>query len=398
MTIADETGIGVWRRGAAGLAAILVGIGLARFAYTVLTPALIGERWFSQVETFYLGATNLAGYLAGALFARYFAARVSTPIAIRLSMLAAAASFIACAWPLNFPWFFAWRLISGCSGGAVMVLVTSSVLAHTPAHMRGRMGGVMFGGVGIGITAAGTVIPILARESLTLVWLALGAVSALITLITWWSWPVDKAATTSSGIPPMAANSTAGILRPIGVLLLAYACDAVGFVPHTVFWIDYIARGLGQGLAAGGAYWIAFGIGAAIGPPLAGVLADRVGLARGIVLGLFTKGIAVVLPVICDDAVCLAVSSVVVGALTPGMPALMSGRMLELLPPVHARQAWAWLTIAFAGAQAGAGYFMSYLFGVTGSYRLLFAIGGASLALATILAAISHRPGLKANG
>src|SRR5258707_15311914 len=55
-----------WQFAAAGLCASLVGLGLARFAYTPLIPALIAAKWFSPPDAVYLGAANLAGYLAGA--------------------------------------------------------------------------------------------------------------------------------------------------------------------------------------------------------------------------------------------------------------------------------------------------------------------------------------------
>jgi Uncharacterised MFS-type transporter YbfB len=55
----------VWLSAAAGLCASLVGLGLARFAYTPLIPALIAAKWFSPADAVYLGAANLAGYLAG---------------------------------------------------------------------------------------------------------------------------------------------------------------------------------------------------------------------------------------------------------------------------------------------------------------------------------------------
>ena len=48
----------------AGLGASFVGIGLARFAYTPLIPALIAAHWFAPSAAVYLGAANLAGYLA----------------------------------------------------------------------------------------------------------------------------------------------------------------------------------------------------------------------------------------------------------------------------------------------------------------------------------------------
>src|ERR1700730_19446226 len=50
-----------------GLCGLLVGVGLARFAYTPLLPALISGQWFSASAARYLGAANLAGYLADAV-------------------------------------------------------------------------------------------------------------------------------------------------------------------------------------------------------------------------------------------------------------------------------------------------------------------------------------------
>ena len=55
-----------WRGTLSGACATLVGIGLARFAYTPLLPAIIDAHWFSPSSSTYLGAANLMGYLAGA--------------------------------------------------------------------------------------------------------------------------------------------------------------------------------------------------------------------------------------------------------------------------------------------------------------------------------------------
>lgn len=49
-----------WRYAVAGLSASLVGLGLARFSYTPLIPALIAAKWFDPSDVVYLGAANLA--------------------------------------------------------------------------------------------------------------------------------------------------------------------------------------------------------------------------------------------------------------------------------------------------------------------------------------------------
>src|SRR4029078_312344 len=64
--------------------------------------------------------------------------------------------FFACAWPVNFAWFFAWRFASGLSGGALMVLAAPTVLAHIPAARRGLARGALFIVVCLGVEGAGT--------------------------------------------------------------------------------------------------------------------------------------------------------------------------------------------------------------------------------------------------
>src|ERR1700749_1292492 len=98
-----------WQFAMAGLCASLVGLGLARFAYTPLIPALIAAKWFAPSDVVYLGAANLAGYLAGALLARPIAVRTGAIPALRGTMVLATLSCFACSAPVSFAWFFAWR-------------------------------------------------------------------------------------------------------------------------------------------------------------------------------------------------------------------------------------------------------------------------------------------------
>ncbi|NVO18039.1 MAG: YbfB/YjiJ family MFS transporter, partial [Rhodoplanes sp.] len=104
----------------AALAALFVGVGLARFAYTPLLPAVVAAGWFGPDQAAYLGAANLGGYLLGAIGGRRLAHRTAT--AAPVLMLITAATFLACAVPLPFAWFVFWRFVSGLTGGALMVI------------------------------------------------------------------------------------------------------------------------------------------------------------------------------------------------------------------------------------------------------------------------------------
>jgi len=72
----------------------------------------------------------------------------------------ATVGFFACAYPVSFIWFFVWRFASGLAGGTLMVLAAPSVLPHVAAPRRGLAGGVIFMGVGAGIAAPGTLVPL----------------------------------------------------------------------------------------------------------------------------------------------------------------------------------------------------------------------------------------------
>src|SRR6266481_1011753 len=193
-----------WQFAAAGLCASLVGLGLARFAYTPLIPALIAAKWFSPADAVYLGAANLAGYLAGALVARELGARAGAVRALRAMMALASLCCFACSMPVSFAWFFGWRFLAGVSGGVIMVLAASTILPHIAPGKRGVVGGVIFAGVGLGVAVSGTLVPLLLQQGLRQSWYGLGVLSALLTLMSWQAWPADApaAALASDGHAP----------------------------------------------------------------------------------------------------------------------------------------------------------------------------------------------------
>jgi predicted MFS family arabinose efflux permease len=362
----------------AGLCAVLVGIGLARFAYTPLIPALIDAQWFTAAEAAYLGAANLAGYLAGALSARAMARAGSAPFVLRAMMLLATATFFASALPLSFAWFFVWRFASGFAGGVLMVLAAPTVLPHVPPARRGLAGGAIFTGVGLGIAASGTLVPFLLDLGLALTWCGLGVLALLLTVLAWPGWPRDGAAPAG---PAVVARGGARLRA----LYVEYGLNAFGLVPHMVFLVVFIAHGLGQGLDVGAACWVLFGVGAALGPMLAGYLADRIGFAWALRLAFGLQAAAVALAVLPTGAWGLALSSLVAGAFLPGVVPLVLGRVHELAPPEQTGAAWSLATIAFALGQAAGAYGLSWLFARSSDYSLLFELGAAAILLALLI-------------
>lgn len=370
-----------------GLAALLTGIGLGRFAYAALVPGMIGEGQVDVVGAGYVAAANVVGYLVGAAGGGPVGARFGLVRTLRGAMIATMLSLAACAVPFSLLWLIVARFVSGVTGGFLMVLAPPAILASVPVARRGIASGVVFTGIGLGITFSGVIVPLLADAGTAPAWLALALLAGVLTVLSWRSWPRPAHPAAKAG--KQAAKPKA---RPsLWLFGLAYASDAIGFVPHTVYWVEFVAAELGHGIGMGGLQWSLFGLGAMAGPFIMGLVAQRIGFGYAFSLALAIKALAVILPVLVPAVPALVLSSMLVGALTPGSAALAAGHVTELLPLALRQQAWARLTMLFALVQALGAVVMARLADASGQMAPLFLVGGGLLAAGAVVAWLHRR-------
>jgi MFS family permease len=390
----------------AGLCATLVGNGIGRFAFIALMPALIASGSFSHADAVYLGVATLVGYVLGAPMADRLAQRWSSAVLLRAAMLICAASFLACAIEgAPMAWYYFWRTAVGVCGALLMVVTAPTVVARHSPGVRGRASGVVFSGIGLWAALSGALVPVLiaglplavaagaapafffSLHGLTGAWLGLGGLCLLLTLLSWGQWPQEPRVKPSALHTSTAARASAPAPFPpgstirltVGLILLAHGLNAVGYLAHTMFWVDYVVRELGLSLTEGGFYWTLFGLGAAVGPMLTGTLADWLGLKRCLIAGFVIKACAALLPVLDHSHLALMVSSTLMGIFTPGIVALVSAYALDRVGPRHHRQAWGMATTSFALAQATGGAAMAFAATRLGSYEPLFGVSAAAL-------------------
>lgn len=365
---------------AAGCSATLLGIGLARFAYSPLLPAMVQAGWLGAGAAGVLGAANLAGYLAGALAATSVGRRLGVVRALRLAMLLSAAAFALCAIRGDLLWFVPWRVLAGFTGGVLMVLAGPAVQAAVPARMRGLASGVTIAGVGLGIVAGAVLVPALVPVGLPAAWLGLCAAGFAVAAATWTLWPAAAA-------PPPARGALSRALVPgAGQLVAIYGLAAVAATPHMLWWPDYLARGLGWGSTGAGLFWLLYGIAGSCGPALCGALADRVGSPAAVLATLAAQAGAVLLPLLGHALPMLVVSTALAGLTALGVTALGLLRSRELAGEAGAAL-WGLCTITWGAAQALAGFFLAWLYRATGAHTTLFATGLIAALLALALAA-----------
>ena len=263
-----------------------------------------------------------------------------------------------------------------------MALAAPVVIRHVESSRRGLASGAIFTGVGLGIAASGTLVPLMMRAGLAQTWFGLGAVALLLTAISWSGWPREQLAEFHQPSRPPSSPSD------LVALYVEYGLNAIGLVPHMIFLVDFVARGLGRGLVTGAQYWVLFGIGAMLGPLASGRVADRIGFASALRGAFVAQPGCVALLAFSESPISLSISSIVVGAMVPGVVPLVLGRMHELIPldADQQRKAWGLCTTSFALGQATAAYGFAYIFAHTGgAYRILFALGAAALATALVI-------------
>lgn len=370
------------RAAASGFAAMFSGLGIGRFAYTPLMPALVTAGWYGPAEAAAHGAANLVGYLAGAAAALPVARLVRLPWLMRAMMLIVAAATAFAALRPDPVLFAAARVAAGFAGGVLMVLGPPSLLAAVPAAVRGRVGGGVFAGVGSGIVAASLALPVLLASGVPAAWLGLGAASLACAALAWPFWPPEPPA------PPPPGIAAPGLAR----LIVAYAVSALAIVPHMLLLSDYVARWLGRGVGWGATAFAIYGLGAAIGPLAGGLVGDRIGFRRTLSLALLIQAAAVALPALLRTLPAALVSGLVVGALTPGIPPLVLARAGELAGMGAAARSWRAATIAYALAQGLGAFAAAAAFARLSAHPPLFVAGAVfSLAALAALPRISSR-------
>lgn len=371
------------RTALSGLLAMFVGIGVARFSFAPLVPALVQAHWYSASSAFWFATVNLAGYFLGVAAIRAWRGACPAKPAMVMAMGCTAAAMFCCAMNWGPVWFGFWRLVSGLTGGVLMVLMASAVVGRAPSAERGRVSGFAFSGMGVGMTFSSLAIPHLLVHGLVFTWAALGALCAGATLIVALIMPPAR-------IEPPERHAAKG-LPPLAVVLLisAYAFSAVGFMPHMLFWSSFIAIGLGRGVDAGAimAAWI--GLAASVGPLLLGRVADRFGFLPTLIGAFVVMGGGVAVPLFSEARSALIFSSICVGGMALGTVMLVAGAIAEMVSSTRLAADWGLAAMTYAVTQIIAAGFLSHLFRFIRSYDFLFRIGAGSMMLGVLFISLA---------
>ena len=362
--------------------ATCLGIGIFRFSYTALMPIMIVQYGWTHDFASYLGSANLLGYLVGALLALFSIKEKSIPALIITSVVLGSLSLLCCSF-IHMPlaWFVLWRTISGIAGGLLMILAPSFAMKNIAVSQRLKVNFLGFSGIGAGVLSATLIIPALKNMPVQYVWEIFAAISiigslALFQLLK--HQPIESFQTANQ-VPQNFKHSRLGL-----VIIIAYMCSAFAYIPHSLFWMDYLSGTLHFPLQQRNLFWVLYGVGSCIGAFVAYCLSRLIGYLQAIKCLYGVYCLAVALPFFSHATALLTLSSFLTGLLTPATVFISSYSLLQIYEQRY-QKIWSLATIGFASTQLLGGVVISTLHHLHWSYAHLFLMGGIVLLFALSL-------------
>ena len=272
---------------------MMVAMGIGRFAYTPILPLMERDLGLSHAEVGSLASFNYLGYLLGAVACSFFPGLLrSMPVNIgALAASIATTLFMGAATsPL---WWGGLRFVAGVASAILFVVIAVEVTEALARRGETRIGGALYGGIGLGIILSGLTVPILDRiGGWRGCWLGMGSIS-LVLAVTGLLLAQKRSAS-----PPLdhIQGASVGKSTGIGRLAVAYTCEGFGYIISATFLVAMVGRtpGIEQYASLS---WVAVGLAAAPSTILWQQAARKFGVQRATVVAYAIQAAGIMLSI-----------------------------------------------------------------------------------------------------
>src|SRR6202140_2071391 len=257
-----------------GLAAMAAALGIGRFVYPPILPAMLSALGWSKADAGLVASANFLGYLIGALLAgRPFV--IARPRPWLLTALAiSAVSTAGMAIPSDISSFAGLRFVGGIASAFVIVCPSTLVLERLSFSGRGSLSAIHFAGVGFGImiSAIGVSAMLAWGAGWRGLWIGSGLIAMLAAICAaLLIRPVDNV-----GAQPKPAISSAPP-SGIGAMIVSYGLFGFGYVITATFLVA-IVRLTPEIRVLEPWVWTLFGLAAIPSVTVWGWVARRIGI------------------------------------------------------------------------------------------------------------------------
>lgn len=393
-------------------------LGLGRFGYTMVLPAMQNRLGLSNTLAGSLATANLVGYaamsLVGGILAARFGPRKVLPIGIGVAALGMALTGTA----HGFAGAATWRLVTGVGAGLAYVPATVLAGAWFARRLRGLATGVVVTGSSIGLIVTGPLVPRVlgatGPDGWRTVWWIYGAITAIFAVAAYLlirDRPTDMqllpvGAAESGPIPSRTHNSLAGaatgdpgmvpgtsewrqIYRSPAVwhLGLVYFAFGLAYLSFMTFFTKYLTTTGGYSAQAAGDLYMLLGWCTVVSGALWGTISDRIGRKWGLAAAYLLHTLAFALFGLWQAPAGYTTAAVLFGLSAWAAPAIMAATCIDVFGARLAPAALGFITVLFAAGSTAGPTIAGALADAAGSFVPAFLFAAGVSALGAIAAA-----------
>jgi predicted MFS family arabinose efflux permease len=303
----------------AGIYALIVGVGVARFVFTSLLPAML-EDSITIAYAGVLASINYVGYLTGSIFSVFIKDIHSKVKYFRFGLfICVISSFILGVTDNSTIWFIA-RLFAGFGAAMALVVGSAVVMLKLKSVNKTKAMGIHFSGLGFSILITDLVMRgvFYAGGNWQDAWIILAILGAFLSAYSAYVLRFDK----QPNNEVVKHKFDKSLFSPLVIILaLAYFTEGVGMVVQATFLPD-IVNSL-EGLAGYGGYaWLAVGLAGIPSCIIWMRLAHRFNSIDIMMLAMALQVIGILIPTFSSNIILNLISGILFGGTFIGLVAL----------------------------------------------------------------------------
>lgn len=390
-----------------GTLVVFAALGLARFGYSLLLPAMQTSLVMDNTQAGALATANLIGYLMLSLVGGALSSRFGGRPVIVIGLIVAGLGMGLTGLASSFTAAVGWRFVTGLGSGASNVTMMGLLAAWFATRRRGVAAGIAVSGSSVALILIGPLVPrLLAAYGLAgwrVAWVLFGLVTLGLAVAGWFLLKEHPRQlglhALGSTISEQTAEATA-VAIPLGRVYRATAVWRLGLIYMTfgfayITYLTFFTRRLvaegGYTMAAAGTLFMLIGWFSLFCGLIWGAVSDVIGRKWAMIIVYLVQTVAYTLFALWPTAVGFTLSAVLFGLTAWSMPAIMAATCADILGPRMAAAALGFVTVFFGIGQAIGPGVAGAMADASGSLVSAFMLA-AVVSLLGALAALLLRP------
>ncbi len=281
-----------------GVVALALAMGVGRFAFTPILPAMQAATGLGADGAGLLASLNYLGYFVGALGAGLVPHGAVRTAVFRTALIASVTSTAGMGFTDGMAVWGVLRFVSGLASAGIFILGIAMVLDALARAGRESWNGWLYTGVGLGIAASGLFVALMGgRLGWRGDWLWLGLICTGAGALSWlWvTEPPTSPSSAAAGAPGMPKGKASLRSAPLVLLTLAYFLEGAGYIITGTFLVA-ILKTMPETARLGEAAWMVTGLAAIPSGLIWAAAGRRLGLWRALILAHVMQAVGILLP------------------------------------------------------------------------------------------------------